>query len=151
MTDLFAVNVQAAIHRDGRWLVIERAAGLAHAGGTLGFPGGTVEPDDAATGVLEDCVRREVVEEVGVVLTPDLHYVESTRFFSAKGRWVVNVVFLARHASGEPRVAAPDEVAWTGWRRTGELLDDPRSPSWFISSLHAAQRRLATLSRGTGV
>lgn len=142
MNDLFAINVQAAIQRDGRWLVIERSAGLTHAGGT-------VESTDATEGVLEDCARREVFEEVGVTLTADLHYVASTRFFSAKGRWVVNVVFAARHepGCGEPRVAAPDEVAWTGWCRTDELLADPRSPSWFIESIHAAERCLATLPK----
>ncbi|NUP41201.1 MAG: NUDIX domain-containing protein [Streptomyces sp.] len=147
MAGQFVVNVEAAVHRDGQWLVIERSAKEQHAGGMLALPGGTLEESDTSGGAFEACVRREVWEEVGITLGPRLEYVESKLFYSARGRWVVNVVFLAPHGSGEPTAKSPDEVAWTGWRRLADVLGDPRCPVWLAESMRSAERRLADAGR----
>lgn len=42
---MFVVNVEGAVTRGDRWLVIERGAGEEHAAGTLSFVGGTVEQE----------------------------------------------------------------------------------------------------------
>lgn len=34
---MFIVNVEAAIYRDGKWLIIERSQQEEHAGGTFAF------------------------------------------------------------------------------------------------------------------
>ncbi len=142
MAPRFVVNVEVAIHRDGQWLLIERAANRRHAGGTLAFPGGRAERTDGPPDVLEACARREVAEEIGVGVGP-LEYLESKSFCSAQGRWVVDVVFLAAWAGGQPRVAAPDEVAQVAWMTYPAVCDDPRTPPWLRQSLDRAEHRLA--------
>ena len=42
MSESFVVNVEGAIEKDGRYLMIVRGADVAHAPGALSFPGGKV-------------------------------------------------------------------------------------------------------------
>ena len=63
---MFVVNVEGAIERNGRYLMIVRGPGESHAPGALSFPGGKVEPTDEAENELESTLRREISEEVGV-------------------------------------------------------------------------------------
>jgi 8-oxo-dGTP diphosphatase len=142
MAGMFVVNIEVAVRHEDRWLLVERSAKEAHAGGALAMPGGTVEYSDAEVDTFEGCARREVLEEVGVTLGPDLRYVESKRFYSARGRWVLNVVFLGRYQSGAVAARDPDEASWAGWLSWPEVLADPRSPQWLKASLTAAQRCL---------
>lgn len=49
------------IHREGRYLVAKRKAGV-HLGGYWEFPGGKREPGES----LENCLRRELFEELNI-------------------------------------------------------------------------------------
>jgi mutator protein MutT len=51
------------IVRDGRYLIAQRFDTSPH-GGLWEFPGGKRQPGEA----LEDCLRRELIEELGVVV-----------------------------------------------------------------------------------
>jgi len=67
------VTVTAAlIARDGRLLVARRAAGRSQ-GGLWEFPGGKLEPGEAP----EDCLRRELREELGIESTVGAFFDES--------------------------------------------------------------------------
>lgn len=52
------------ILREGRYLIAQRKAGV-HLGGLWEFPGGKCEPGES----LEDCLRRELREELGIEIT----------------------------------------------------------------------------------
>lgn len=60
-SDAFVVNVEAAICRGDRWLMIERGAEEGHAAGTLSMVGGTVDHSDSPGMVLEAALRRELL------------------------------------------------------------------------------------------
>lgn len=65
MRDAEPIQVAAAlIVREGRYLIARRKAGV-HLGGLWEFPGGKREPGES----LEDCLRREIREELGVEIT----------------------------------------------------------------------------------
>lgn len=49
------------IHREGRYLITKRKAGV-HLAGYWEFPGGKREPGES----LEDCLRRELFEELSI-------------------------------------------------------------------------------------
>jgi len=55
--------------QDGRYLIARRKAGV-HLGGLWEFPGGKREPEES----LEDCLRRELREELGIEITAPVHY-----------------------------------------------------------------------------
>lgn len=150
-SDQFAVNVEAAIYRDDRWLMIERGAAEEHAPGTLSMVGGTVEHADAADNVLEEALRREILEEVGSTVKDDLRYVESKSFISDSGCRVIDIVFLAEFAGGEPRAILPDEVAAVHWMTLDEIIAHPKTPEWINQSMKIVEKmRLAMLSKMFG-
>ena len=75
MTDLPVTGlpvraVSAAIYHDGRFLLVRR--GHAPARGLYAFPGGRVEAGETLTAA----VRREVLEETGIVLSDVAHLVD---------------------------------------------------------------------------
>lgn len=66
MTGAAPIQVAAGlIVHEGRYLITRRKAG-AHLGGFWEFPGGKREPGES----LEDCLRRELREELGIEITP---------------------------------------------------------------------------------
>ncbi|WP_429699420.1 hypothetical protein [Alteribacter keqinensis] len=57
---MFIVNVEAAIYRAGKWLVIKRGKEESHAAGTLALVGGKALNEGAASDILESTIKREV-------------------------------------------------------------------------------------------
>ncbi|EMA45790.1 NUDIX hydrolase [Halococcus saccharolyticus] len=141
--DRYVVNVEAAIYRDGEYLLVERAAAEDHAAGTLALVGGTVEATDTGD-ALEATLRREVREEVAIAIT-DPQYVQSNAFTTDDGTSCVNVVFLCRHDDGEARVAAPAEVAAVEWLSIDAVLDRSAIPPWTAEFLTLADERRRVL------
>jgi 8-oxo-dGTP diphosphatase len=139
----YVVNVEVAIVREGRYLVIERGDAVVYSG-ILGFPGGKMELPPESWGALEETARREVREEVGLELAGELLYVES-HVFALGDQPVLDVVMLARHAGGDAYPAAPDEVASVAWLTADEILADPRTQPWTARSLRLAEERRRAL------
>ncbi|WP_248925350.1 NUDIX domain-containing protein [Paenibacillus hamazuiensis] len=127
---MFIVNVQGALYREDKWLVIERSAKEKHAGGTLAFVGGKVDREGVALNILEKTVRRELMEEVGVEIGDNLHYLQSSSFVTASGTHVVNIVFVCEHKRGEPYCKSKDEVENVYWMTCEEAILHPKCPPW---------------------
>ena len=81
----FVVNTQGLVVRDGRYLMIVRSEDEDHAPGVLSPPGGKAELGDDALGVLEETLRREILEEIGVTVG-QMAYLRSSRFWLGGGR-----------------------------------------------------------------
>ena len=143
MSDAFVVNVEGAVEKDGRYLMIVRGADVAHAPGALSFPGGKVEASDGPDNALESTLRREIREEVGVEVEDEMRYVESRRFDTDDGKQVVGVTFLCRYRSGAP-TADPAEVQAVRWMTPEQILRD--APPWFRPE---KMRRIECLRRGS--
>lgn len=142
MSKPYAVNVEAAIRRDDEYLLIVRSDDEEHAAGEYGLPGGTVEVEESDGEVLEDALRREVREEVGLTVA-DPEYVDSTAFVSDTGESAINVVFHCRHESGEAHVADPEEVGGVEWLSLAELRDREDVPPWTRQSVEKAAEKTA--------
>ncbi len=137
----YIVNVEAAVVKDGRYLMIVRGEQESHARGVLTIPGGKVEHAGSTDNILEDTLRREIEEEVGVQVYPDVAYVESKAFIADDAEPVVDVVFLCRYKSGTPTIGAPGEVAAIQWMTAQEIAEHPRTPPWTRQSIELAEEQ----------
>ena len=136
----FFVNVEVAIVRDDHYLMIVRGDEEEFGAGWLGMPGGTVDWDEPLADALEITARREVMEEVGLVLDDTIHYVESHTFGLEQPCF--DVVVLARPSTGAaaPYIASPGEVAELRWMTLADILIDPRAQIWTRESLQRADQ-----------
>lgn len=137
---MFIINVEGAIYKDGKWLIIERSTKEEHAGGELSLVGGTAENEGNTSDLLERTLKRELYEEVGIVIKDRMQFVRNTTFMLIDGREVLDVVFLCEIESGEPFVKSPDEVEKVLWMTAEEINSHPKSPIWLKESIQAAEK-----------
>lgn len=135
---MFIVNVEGAIRKDNKWLIIQRSTKEEHAGGQLSLVGGKVDPEGNTSEILERTVQREIVEEVGVTVK-NLKYVHSTSFITDRGDHVVNVIFLCEYESGEAYPTCTDEVENVFWFTTEEIVSHPDAPIYLKESIQHAE------------
>lgn len=100
---MFSVNVQGAIKKGGKWLIIERGIHEKHAAGILSLVGGTVEPECMGYDSLEMTVKREIFEEVGIEIKDFPRYIHSSTFMTDRGIRVLDTVFLCENEARELR------------------------------------------------
>lgn len=135
---MFIVNVEAAICKDGKWLLITRSTQEEHAGGTLALVGGKVDIEGDSLEILERTVKRECYEEVGIVIKDEVTFVYSSSFVTGDGRQVINMVFLCEYDSGTATAKSPDEVEAVHWMTREEILNHPLAPAWTKESIRRA-------------
>lgn len=135
----YIVNVEGAVVREGRYLLVTRGAGEDHAAGLLSLVGGKVENASAVPNILELTLCREIREEVCIEVD-DLVYVHSSAFIGSDQQPVVDVVFLCHYAAGEPRIVDRAEVEAIFWMTANEILTSPDIPGWTRESIRRAEK-----------
>jgi 8-oxo-dGTP pyrophosphatase MutT (NUDIX family) len=144
---MFIVNVEAAIRKDNKWLIIERGKKEKHAGGLLSLVGGKVDKEGNSADILERSLRREILEEVGIEIKDRMTYIHSTSFITDKGDDVVDVVFLCEYESGEGFPKSADEVESVFWLTTEEIVNHSSSPEYLKESIKRAEALITNLVR----
>lgn len=100
-------------------------------GGLWEFPGGKLEANET----LEDCVRREVQEELAIAIEVGEQLMTLDHAYT---HFKVTLhVFLCRHLSGEPQTLECDEVRWV----TLEELDHYPFPKANTKIIEALKQR----------
>ena len=89
----------------------------AHGDGSWSFPGGHLEFNEA----LEDCARREVLEEVGIHIKNLRLATFTNDIFTKEGKHYVTLYLLSEYDSGEVRVMEPDKCETWQWFAWGNL------------------------------
>ena len=143
----YVVNVEAVVTDGVRYLMVVRSEQEEHAPGGLTFPGGKVEQAGTSYHILEATARREVREETGVEVNPQLTYLWSSAFTTDKGWPVVDVVFLCRYQSGEPAALQPEEVSAVQWMTAEEIFTHPGLAPWTRYSIELAEEDQRRSSR----
>ncbi|WP_349408777.1 NUDIX hydrolase [Pseudalkalibacillus sp. SCS-8] len=138
---MFVVNVEGAIHRNDKWLLIRRSEKEEHAGGSLSLVGGKCEVEGDSTDILERTLKREVFEEVGSEVA-NLKYVNSSSFVTGSGINVIDIVFLCHHKSGEPYVKSTEEVDEVVWMTASEILSQKDMPIYLKENIKLAEKIL---------
>lgn len=141
----YIVGVNGYVYLDGKYLVIERGP-KEWAAGALCSPGGGVEALGLDTQLLENELRREILEETGVIVGERMDYVFSKAFRGENGMPIMAIYFLCQYGSGEPYAADPDEIASVEWLTAAEIVADPRSLDWMLHdtrTVEQARQKLA--------
>lgn len=133
----YALSTAVYVERDGKILLLERAAGTALSG-TWFLPGGAVDDDE----LPEDGARRELREEAGLEIEGELEMV------GAYPMWVyggdsLQLTFRGRAASGE--VVLSHEHGGARWVTPEEMRETMTDD--FIAVLSAGDERIGTLVR----
>lgn len=140
------VNVEGAIFKGDKWLMIVRGKSESHAAGSLTMVGGKLESSIDLDDALELTLFREIEEQVGIEVGEQLEYVESKVFTSDSGEKVMDVVFLCEFVGGIPQ-ALSSEVSEVLWLTTDEVLNHPKAESWTRQSIRLAAKKLQSLSQ----
>jgi len=109
------VGVGVFVLNDGKFLMQKRKG--KHGDGTWSLPGGHLEFGES----VEDCARREIMEEMGVKIK-NLRYGPFTNdIFNKEGKHYVTLFVVAEYESGEPEVREPETTEDLGWFDMGDL------------------------------
>ena len=138
---MFIVNVEGAIRKDNKWIIIERSKKEEHAGGLLSLVGGKVEAENLAD-VLESNLQREITEEIGIEVKPDMKYIHSISFTTDYGDSVVNVIFLCEYETGNLEIRQRDEIEKIYLLTTEEILACSDAPDYLKQYIQLATRAL---------
>ena len=107
------IGVGVVFIRDGKVFLAKRHG--AHGEGAWASAGGHLEWGES----LEDCARREALEELGVIVS-DLRFLCASNIV-AYGRHYVDIEFQGEIGDQEPRLAEPDGFSDSGWFSFDEL------------------------------
>lgn len=109
------IGVGVLIFREGKLLLGRRKG--SHGAESWAAPGGHLEFGES----IEQCARREVLEETGLRLE-DLSYGTFTNdIFPAEHKHYVTLFIVAHHAVGEPLLCEPDKCSGWQWFATDNL------------------------------
>jgi len=135
----YIVNVEAAIYENDKWLIIKRSEEEEHAPGLLSMVGGKVEIKTPEANVLEETLKREIMEEVGIQVSNEMHYLESKSFISDKGQVIIDIVFLCKYETGEAKCKSIHEVSEIYWMSSSDILENKSAPIWLKESIKKAE------------
>jgi len=109
---LFRVVTAAVIHdKNGKFLMAQRHLKDDNQPGIWAIPAGHIEVEKGDSDTLEEDLRREVREEVGVEINID-RYLENHSWVSEDYK-KLTIVFLCTIKSGEPKaLSETEEVRW---------------------------------------
>ena len=103
------VGVAAVVLREGRILLGERIG--SHGAHTWATPGGHLEMGEG----IEECARRETLEETGLVVESFKKLSFTNDIFEKEGKHYVTLFVVASCSSGEPRVTEPNKCKQWKW------------------------------------
>lgn len=103
------VGVGVIITKDDKILMGQRKN--SHGDGTWSFPGGHLEFNES----LEDCVRREVMEETGLHVGSTSFFAQTNDMFDKEHKHYITLYMRTEYIGGEPIVKEPDKCETWEW------------------------------------
>ncbi len=122
---LHVLNVSAVIQKGDQYLLARRSSEDEQTPDIWFFPGGKLEMENGA-GVIYRTLARESLEEVGIEIEPNFHFLADGAFVRESGHHVVILYFLCQWKSGSAQ--ALDGHSQVSWRTKTEWLTDPGVP-----------------------
>jgi len=120
---LHVVFVEAWIRKGDKYLLARRSLKDDQAAGKWAVPGGKVDME-LESNIVENALKREVMEEVGVEVD-GFQFLSSRSFIRSSGHHVVALAFIVNYKSGEAKpLEDKEEVKWVTIEEMERLLDN---------------------------
>ncbi|MEK6847463.1 MAG: NUDIX hydrolase [Nanoarchaeota archaeon] len=106
------VGVAAIVKHKGKVLFLKRKG--SHGEGTWAFPGGHLEFNES----IEECVKREVMEETGIIANRMSFVAITDDMFKDEGKHYITIFMLVKDYEGIPIIKEKDkctEMQWFAW------------------------------------
>jgi ADP-ribose pyrophosphatase YjhB (NUDIX family) len=114
------VAVKAWVKKGDKYLLARRGMNEVHMPGVWSIPGGKVDECGETVNILQDTLKREVLEEVGLEITDEIDLVFNNTFKRSDGASVVGLTFLCHWKSGEAKPL--EDTSEVKWFTLAELL-----------------------------
>ncbi len=90
--------------------------------------------------VLEQTLKKEILEEVGVVVADDMEFIFNDGFVRVDGTHVISCTFLCKWVSGEAR--ALEDTEKVEWFTIEQLKNFPDAPDFLKRLVNALAKHL---------
>lgn len=112
----FIIFVGGYVFKDGKLLLAQRSYDEGHLPGHWAVPGGKVDiPSKITYDLLQQTVIKEIKEEVGIEVAPDMKLLSNNNFVRSDGHHVMAINFACTHVSGTPTPLEDTiDVKWVG-------------------------------------
>ena len=117
------VGVSVIVTKDEKVLLLKRQG--SHGNGSWAPPGGHIEYGES----LEECARRETLEETGVEIGEITFRAITNDLFEEEGKHYITVWLEGQYLSGEPTINSPRETSEIGWF-AWDMLPEPYFLPW---------------------
>ena len=118
----------AVIRNEQGQILIDRRPAKGLLGGLWEFPGGKIEAGET----VEDCIHREILEELGIEIAVDEHLITINHAYTHFR--VTLTVHNCRYLTGEPQPLACDEIRWVSLDEIDQF-PFPKANSQIIDAL----------------
>lgn len=120
----------AVVINDQNQILIDRRPPEGLLGGLWEFPGGKIEANET----VEDCIKREILEEIGIEITVGKSLITIDHAYTHFR--VTLYVHLCQYVSGTPRAIECEEVRWVTLEAI-ESFPFPKANTQIIAALKA--------------
>jgi 8-oxo-dGTP diphosphatase len=117
------VGVSVIITKNAKVLLLKRQG--SHGDGCWAPPGGHIEFGES----LEDCARRETLEETGVEIGKVEFRAITNDVFETEGKHYVTIWVEGQYVAGEAKINSPRETSAMGWF-AWDALPEPHFLPW---------------------
>ncbi|KST64948.1 8-oxo-dGTP diphosphatase MutT [Mastigocoleus testarum] len=124
----------AVIWSEQGQILIDRRPLGGEMGGLWEFPGGKIEPGES----IEECIKREIQEELGMVIAVGEHLTTIDHTYS--NLRITLTAHHCQHLSGEPQTIECDEIRWV-WVNELENFTFPPANTEIIEAIKKSSKQ----------
>jgi 8-oxo-dGTP diphosphatase len=142
--NLHIVLVQSWIRKENKFLMAQRKLDDLQAPGVWSIPGGKVD-NEFSDQIVEETLKKEILEEVGVEVSDNFKYIGSRAFVRSSGHHVIGLSFIVEYKAGEAKpLEDQNAVKWCSVEEVEGILTQANGAKYMLKDLVFLKESLKT-------